>query len=456
VSETPDPDLALINLERVTASLGAKAVLWELFNFLPASLRLYVDLCANSPFLSEILINNPGMIDDLLDSLILNRPRTLEELRSELKELGRGVERAEVVEPILRSFQDKELLRIGVRDLLGKDDVRATTAALSDLAESLLDEVATRQLPAMVMRHGIPMLANGRPCRHALLALGKLGGREMSYHSDLDLLLVYEGDGHSEPPATNQAFDVSSVDNYEYFTELAQRIIRGMSQTGPLGRLYAVDMRLRPTGKSGSLALPMSEFERYFAASGTAQVWERQSLTRARVVHGESHFADVVHATAHKAVHGMDWRPTIGEEIRAMRDRLAASASPRSLKRGTGAMVDVEFLVQLFQIKYGAKQPALNRTNTWEALDALRDVGLLDAAEHRNLMEGYSFLRFAEARLRIVTNRPLNEYPESPEELEKFARRLGFACANEFLSALEQRRRTICEAFDRLTARERG
>jgi glutamate-ammonia-ligase adenylyltransferase len=456
VAETPDPDLALINLERVTASLGAKAVLWELFNFLPASLRLYVDLCANSPFLSEILINNPGMIDDLLDSLILNRPRTLEELRTELKELGRGVERPEVVEAILRSFQDKELLRIGVRDLLGKDDVRATTAALSDLAEALLDEVAARQAPGMVMRHGMPKLADGRPCRFALLALGKLGGREMSYHSDLDLLLVYEGDGRSEPPASALISESSSVDNYEYFAELAQRIIRGMSQTGPLGRLYAVDMRLRPTGKSGSLALPMHEFERYFAAAGPAQVWERQSLTRARIVHGDADVADRVQAAVLKAVLGMDWRPAIVDEIRAMRDRLAASASPRSLKRGAGAMVGVEFLVQLFQIKYGAEQPALNHTNTWEALDALRDAGFLDAADHRTLMEGYSFLRFAEARLRIVTNRPLNEFPESPEELEKFARRLGFASAAEFLSELEQRRQAIRVVFEQLTAREHG
>ena len=121
LAETPDPDMALVNLEKVTASLGAKAILWELFSFNPPSLKLYVDLCAWSQFLSEILINNPGMIDELLDSLVLNQPRTADELRAELADLCRG---AADPDPILHSFQDKELLRIGVRDILGKDRSR--------------------------------------------------------------------------------------------------------------------------------------------------------------------------------------------------------------------------------------------------------------------------------------------------------------------------------------------
>ena len=161
ISQTPDPDSTLNNLERVTASLGAKAVLWELFSFLPASLKLYVDICSNSTFLSEILINNPGMIDDLLDSLILNQPRTCAELSEELKVLCRGVEKPEAIDAILRSFQDKELLRIGVRDLLGQDQIRATTAALSDLAEAILLEVSNRQCEELASRLKIPLqLAN--------------------------------------------------------------------------------------------------------------------------------------------------------------------------------------------------------------------------------------------------------------------------------------------------------
>src|SRR5439155_14415944 len=222
VAETPDPDLALTNLEKVTASLGAKAVLYELFSFSPPSLKLYVDLCAGSQFLSEILINNPGMIDDLLDTLVLNRPRPAEELRAELAALCQG---AADVEPILHSFQDKELLRIGVADLLGKVPIADTTAALSDLAETVLAQVVALQGPALAPRFGAPTLADGEPCRFVILALGKLGGRELSYHSDLDLVLVYEGDGRTRAlRIPDERFAVT--DNLHYFAELLRRVIR--------------------------------------------------------------------------------------------------------------------------------------------------------------------------------------------------------------------------------------
>src|SRR5262249_36693697 len=220
VAETPDPDEALTRLERVSASLGAKAVLWELFSSNPSILRLYVDLCASSPYLSGLLINNPGMIDELLDSLVLNQPRAADELRAELAELCRG---ANDPDPILHSFQDKELLRVGVADLLGMADVRATTAALSDLADTLLNQMCelveadlTAQARADSTAHRLLPTAH-----YCLLGLGKLGGREISYHSDLDLVLVYEADGRDAAAAAGP-----------YFTELAQRLIKAASMHG--------------------------------------------------------------------------------------------------------------------------------------------------------------------------------------------------------------------------------
>ena len=270
VADTPDPDMALVNLEKVTASLGAKTVLWELFSFNPPSLKLYVDLCAGSQFLSEILINNPGMIDELLDTLVLNQPRTADELRTELTDLCRG---ATDPDPILHSFQDKELLRIGVRDILGKATIRETTAALSDLAETILTQITSLQGAALEKRLGVPTLAEGeragQRCRYAILGLGKLGGREMNYHSDLDLVLIYEGDGRTVSPEGWPRFDpFGPCDNLLFFTDLAQRIIRSMSVLGPMGRLYQVDMRLRPTGRSGSLVLPARRIPPLFRSPG--------------------------------------------------------------------------------------------------------------------------------------------------------------------------------------------
>ncbi len=450
VAETPDPDRTLLQLEKVSHSLGAKAILWELFSFNPPSLRLYVDLCANSPFLSEILINNPGMIDELLDSLVLNQPRTLDELRTELTELCRG---ATDLEPILHSFQDKETLRVGVRDLLGKDDIRQTTEALSDIAETILQAVFRHQERHLLSRCGQPMLSNGRsgqPSRYAVLALGRLGGREMTYQSDIDLLMIYEGDGSTGPaPDVGSSIGFVPSDNYHCFTQLTQRVIRMMSQMGPMGRLYAVDMRLRPTGGSGSLVIPLQEFERYFH-SGEAQLWERQALLRARVVHGDADFAETVASVVRRSAIGLGWQPKYVDEIRSMRSRLQASANERSLKRCAGGTMDVDFLVQYLQLRHGNEHPAILQTNNWEALRACREAQILHADDYAILTESYSFLRLAEGRLRIVENRALTEFPESPEDQRKLARRLGFASETQLLSEIQRHTSRIREVYERL------
>jgi glutamate-ammonia-ligase adenylyltransferase len=462
LADTPDPDMALVNLEKVTATLGAKAVLWELFSFNPPSLTLYVDLCAWSEFLSEILIRNPGMIDELLDSLVLNQPRTLAELREELAGLCRG---AADPDPILHSFKDKELLRIGVRDILGKETIRETTAALSDLAEAILGEIAALQYPPLLTRFGIPYLANGpradQASRCALIGLGKLGGRELSYHSDLDLVLVYEGDGRTGPPPGSSRFTRFEVtDNFHFFTEFAQRIIKVAGVLGPMGRLYQVDMRLRPTGKSGSLVIPLPEFRRYYEGGG-AQLWERQSLTRARLVGGDPEFGAEVMAAVAECVYGVPWRPEMLDEIAGMRERLEASRSERSLKRGFGGIADVEFLVQLLQLKYGGANTALRATNTWDALAALRAAGLLSAEAHDALRASYDFLREVESRLRIVHNRSLDELPPTPQGLQMLARRLGFESGPEdagrcFLAELERHTTQTRDTFRRVVEREKA
>jgi glutamate-ammonia-ligase adenylyltransferase len=463
VADTPDPDMALVNLEKVTDSLGAKAVLWEVFSFNPPSLKLYVDLCAWSQFLSEILINNPGMIDELLDSLVLNQPRTAAELRAELADLCRN---ATDLEPIVRSFQDKEQLRIGVRDILGKDTIRQTTEALSNLAETILEQVAAPQWAPLEQRFGVPQLAEGKragmPCRFALLALGKFGGRELNYHSDLDLVFVYEGDGRTAAPAGATRFDrYDLTDNQHFFTELAQRIIKAMSYHGPLGRLYSVDMRLRPTGRSGSLVTPLHEFRRYFAPEcdhpeACAQPWERQTLTRARVVYGDADFGRDVMAAVADGVYGVPWRPELIDAILAMRTRLESSRKVRDLKRGFGGLVDVEFLIQAMQLKHGRTRPSLRAQNTWQALDALRTTGLLSADEYGVLRGAYDFLLRVQSRLRIVHNRTLDEVPDAPDEIDKLARRLGFDSGPRFLAQLEQHTTQTRVLFLQLLERERA
>jgi [glutamine synthetase] adenylyltransferase / [glutamine synthetase]-adenylyl-L-tyrosine phosphorylase len=310
----------------------------------------------------------------------------------------------------------------------------------------------------MTRRFGIPKLAEGPRAglgaRYVLLGLGKLGGREMSYQSDLDLILVYEGDGRTAAlPGSTRFDEFDLTDNFHFFSEFTQRIIKAASLLGPMGRLYHVDMRLRPTGKSGSLVIPINEFRRYYA-SGGAQLWERQVLTRARVVHGDEEFGREVMGAVEDAVHGVEWKPSLADEIVNMRGRVQASGSTRDLKRGFGGISDVEFLVQLFRIKYGKTLPALRTTNTWEALDPLGKAGLISGQEQTTLRTCYDFLREVEACLRIVHNRSLDELPDRPEDVERLARRMG-SSGGAFQAELDGHLEQTRELFLGLVARER-
>ncbi len=452
LAETPDPDMSLTNLEKVTSSLGAKGVLWELFSFNEPSLKLYVDLCATSQFLSQILMSHPGMIDELLDSLVLDQPKSRSELEQELQELCRGAE-PQLVDRILHSFQNKELLRIGVQDILGKRPLPQTLEALSDLAQTLLGFVVTRELEQLQQRWGSPLVpGTSQPCHFVIIGLGKLGGREMNYQSDLDLVLLYEVDGqthHLEGEATSHT---------HFFSELAQRVIKALSHHGPLGRLYQADMRLRPTGKSGNLVVPLEGFRKYYAEG--AQLWERQALTRARIVYGESSFATLVQAAIQEAAY-QDWSPVMIDEIILMRKRLEASRGEADLKRGIGGIVDVEFLVQLLLLKYGKQYPAIRQANIWAALRELQRAGLLDVRTAERITRHYDFLRMLESRQRIVQNQSLDSLPDNPDDMIKLVRRLGYRestpsqAVARFKVDLDQRRREMRTLFLEVVEKER-
>ena len=274
VGRTPDPDMTLTNLEKVSASLGAKAILWELFNFNPPSLRLYVELCATSQFLSEILINNPGMIDDLMDSLVVDRPVPGAAIKAELAELCQG---AEDLAPILWSFRNKEWVRIGTRDILGREPIREVTRELADVAEAIVTQVARDQWDRRAARFGTPRCADdGRRDRWAILGLGKFGGRELNYHSDLDLVFLHEADGMT---AGGPRVDLERAVRHRGRPAAAQgagwRIVR---RPALRGRRPAPAARcLRPAGPDAGA--------RFSTITGTpCQTWERMSLTRARVI----------------------------------------------------------------------------------------------------------------------------------------------------------------------------
>ena len=411
LGRTPDPDMALTNLEKVSASLGAKAVLWELFSFNPPTLRLFVDLCATSQFLSEILINNPGMIDDLMDSLVVGRTQPASAIKAELAELCRG---AEDLMPILTGFRNKEWVRIGTADILGRVPIRDVTRELADVAEAIVGAVARDQERRRAAACGGPRRgAGGRKARWAILGMGKLGGRELNYGSDLDLIFVCEADGQAPgggPPE-------------QFFGEVARRTLKALGGADGLGPLYAVDTRLRPHGGSGPLVPTLDAFLAYYR--GRAHPWERLALTRARVIHATGDFGRAVSAALREVLALPVDPAALAREALTMRRKLEGSRGSTDLKRGVGGMVDIEFLTQYLQLVH-APSPGVLRPNTWEALDALRRTGRIAPAAHADLIAAYDFLRTVESRLRIVHNRSAADLPETPEELHRLALRLGY------------------------------
>lgn len=473
IALTPEPDATLVNLVRVSDSLGGKAALWELFSTHRPSLNLYVKLCAACPYLAEILTASPGMIDELLDSLIVDRLPPQEAIFSALGDLARG---AEDLDPILHSFKNAYHLRVGVRDILGRDPIRATHAALADIAEACLQHIASREYALLVEKLGVPTLPHpaqeeaagekpdsegsqepwlagraGEPCGWTILALGKLGAREPNYHSDLDLVFLYEAEGVTAL-RRRQGGGGETTSNGHFFGELGQRVIRAAGRVGSLGRLYEIDARLRPTGRSGSLAVTLGAFQRYYA-QGQAQLWERQALCKARVVTASSDSAaNTTMSVVAQSAYGATWRPEDAAEVRSMRLRLEETASPRNLKRGRGGAVDTEFLVQMLQLKYGGNDPSVRLPGTLDALLALERAGYLPAEDAEFFRDSYSFQRSVESRIRLMNAAGRHELPTDPLELRKLAFLLGYADPEELergaLALFEETR----ARFDRILA----
>jgi [glutamine synthetase] adenylyltransferase / [glutamine synthetase]-adenylyl-L-tyrosine phosphorylase len=470
IAQTPDPDATLVTLSRVSDSLGGKAALWELFSSNHATLDLYVTLCAACPYLSSILTSNPGMIDELLDGLLVARMPDLAALEASLAELTRG---AEDRDPILHSFKASQHLSIGVRDILGKDDIQVTHADLADVADVCLRQITESEIAKLVEKRGEPRIGEpssvpltdgalppwwkwhpgaeriGENCEFIVLALGKLGGREPNYHSDLDLVFLYEADGQTY---ASRRSTIQNTSNNHFFSELGQRIIKRMAQFGPYGRLYEIDPRLRPTGRSGSLALSLSGFVRYFYEGG-GQLWERQSLCKARVIVGSPRAAQQAMDAVTEAIFSKPWKASDANEIRAMRMKLEESASKRNLKRGLGGTMDTEFLVQMLQLKHGAERPEVRKPGTLAGLTALEKAGVLNAADAISLRSAYGFQRSIEARIRLMDSAGRHEYPEEERERAKLAFLMGISELAELdrkvFDTFSKVRETFNKVFDR-------
>ncbi len=419
ISRTPNPDATLISLANVTDSLGGKAVLWELFSHNPPTLELCVRLCAGSPYLASLLTTSPGMIDELMDSLMLDSLPTHDELAQTLAELCRG---AVDVVPILQSFKSSMHLRVGVREILGKSSIAQTHAFLSDIAEVCLEQVIHYEFHRLVNQLGLPTRIDTGGGQEAaelvVLAVGKLGGREPNYHSDLDVIFLFDVEGLTRSLVPNRRFEPTT--NRHFFNQLCQRVIQAVTRVGGAGRLFDLDVRLRPLGRSGELAITIEDLRRYFAGGG-GQVWERQTLCKARPIWGSPHVQASVMDVVSQTLAAEPWSSDQTQQILEHRMQLQKGAGPFNLKRGLGGTMDIEFVVQLLQLAHVSNHPHVLVPGTLDALGRLREAKLIDIATAIELQQDYEFLRHIESGIRLMNMSARHDLPSDAEELDKLA-----------------------------------
>ena len=435
ISITPEPDRTLVSLSSVSDSLGARGVLWELFSESRATLSLYVRLCASSDYLAVILKTNPGMVDDLVDALQMESLPTREWLEENLNELSRG---AVELDLILSSFKNAQHLRIGIRDILGQDEIAETHRLLADVAELCLQKVTEQQLRLMLEKHGLPGSNEDLDnVPFAVLGMGKLGGREPNYHSDIDVIFLFDSNAEFESRLP------SGISAQFFFSELSAAIMQAIGSQQSHSRLYEIDCRLRPSGKSGTLAVHVEEFTRYFE-SGAGQLWERQALCKSRPVAGSVELGRRV-MTRVCEILSMPCPDTLQDDIWKMRLAMQQGCEAGNLKRGPGGTVDIEFIVQMLQLSYCKEQPDVLQPGTLAAIDALRVANVIREADANFLRERYQLLRSVESGLRLMNTTARHDLPDDSVQLGRLAYLLNRSSGEELVEAVEDCRREVRE-----------
>ena len=450
VQHAADPDRALAYMADLIASIGARSSFLSLLRENPHTLRTLIGLFGTSSYLSQIFLRRPELLDSLVRADLVHVNKTPEVMRAELMARITGATELEDRLDILRQYRSEEFLRIGINDSNGSLDFPSVSAQLSDLAEVCLlgaYETARSALLEKLDRSDLPG-------RMVIVGMGKLGAQELNYNSDLDLIFLYEP----------QSPDTGGVDlaAQEIFAKLVQRLISILQVQTREGVAYKIDTRLRPSGRAGSLVSSVAAFTRYH--ENQAQLWERQALIKARAVVGDSALATRMNALFEDFVYDSSISVTDVAEIQRLRGRmeleLAAETDERfNIKTGRGGIVDIEFLVQMLQLRYGWRFPAVRQRNTLAALDALTACQVISHEESRVLEQGYRFLRKLENRLRIERDQPVEALGSDAEQLTPLARRMGYEgpeAGSHVLAEYHKQRETIRSCYSRLFEREQG
>jgi glutamate-ammonia-ligase adenylyltransferase len=400
LSAAPDPDLGLLQLRRLTEGYNRSSTLARRFRESPAAAERACTILGSSRVLGLAFHRQPDFVDLLADDDALR------------DEPGRDALVAEALETLdwrddeagrragLRRFKRRQLLRIGARDVLGFASVGEVGRDLSNLADASI-EAALRSLEP-----SLPF---------AVIGLGRLGGCELSYASDVDLVFVYDG---------------STPRDFEAAEHIATRLVRAIGEATEEGSTFRVDTRLRPEGRQGPLARSLDGYRTYYERYG--QTWEFQALTKARPVAGHNDLAARFMALAHEFTYREpfpeEWRRDVRRmKARIERERVPPGEDPRfHLKLGRGSLSDIEFTVQLEQLAHGATTESLRDPSTLRALDALVQQGVVSADDAAQLSAAYALCERARNYRYLLTGSPSDALPVDSDEAEKLARMLGY------------------------------
>ena len=429
LASVPDPVASARGLDRLRHDSPSG---FERICSSPAALRYALALFSYSNFLTEDALNHPERLLELANSGSFYRVKTIEEFRRELGD----------PQPLtagdLSRFRRRQLLRIVLRDVLGAAALAEATLELSNLADAILDAAYRATRAEFVKRHGEPRLPDGRRCGFSVISLGKLGGEELNYSSDIDLMFVYTGQGETDGP--------ERISNKEFYKKVANQYIALLSAYTSHGQCYRVDLRLRPDGTLGEICLSQDGTQTYYLER--ARDWEKQMLIKARVSAGEPEPGRALLEYVEPLIYqsSLDFRAV--EAVSEARQRISEKLLlKRGLQNGldiklkAGGIRDIEFLVQCLQRLHGGREAWVRHGGTQLALFRLRDKGLLSDGEYAQLATAYQFLRTLEHRLQMNEDRQTHTLPSDHESLELLARKMPPGSAGETLTAESMRLR---------------
>jgi glutamate-ammonia-ligase adenylyltransferase len=411
-------------------------------------------LAAYSPLLATTLEQNPDYIPWLARERADTRVRTAEQLRESLARFA--LTNSSLTPAVLFArFRRRELLRIYLHDVRRAHTLVETTEELSNLADAILDYALSLARQTLDNKYGAPLCddARGRiaTADFCVVALGKLGSRELNYASDIDLVFIYSDDG-----MTAGSGERDKVTNREYFIKLAEAISKLVGQPAGESPAYRVDLRLRPHGRDGALACSLDEALKYY--DKTAQAWERQALIRSRAAAGSNQLFSQFAGAAQKYI----YRPNVSIKDALASVRLAKQTIDRQVERRAagfnvklqrGGIREIEFIAQALQLAHGGLDEWLRGAHTSIILGRLADRELISEQERTQLSEAYVFLRVLEHRLQMEHGLQTHTVPENDAQRSLVARRMGFSEASalaDFNRALALHTTNVRRAFDRV------